>query len=215
MNPRALEHLLPADIADAVRSRDASAFHLLYGDTLLLLVRLVGDVPELVDGLESTAVRGRAAAPLKPATDSMAFHTVIELPGRGHPGAAPGAAHHETEPSTIAKRLTDGQHFAVPLRKRKDAEALYMDRISVGRARNKDLVLRHSSVSKSHAWFETDDAGAFYVTDAGSKNTTRLNGETLLPRVRTPVRPGDALRFGSIDCAVCSPGALWTAIRDS
>jgi predicted component of type VI protein secretion system len=87
-----------------------------------------------------------------------------------------------------------------------------MDRISVGRARNKDIVLRHQSVSKFHCWFEVDDVGAFYVTDAGSKNATKVNTKTLKARERTHVEPGDVIRFGSVESILCSPRVLWGAL---
>jgi pSer/pThr/pTyr-binding forkhead associated (FHA) protein len=87
-----------------------------------------------------------------------------------------------------------------------------MDRISVGRARNKDIVLRHQSVSKFHCWFEVDDAGAFYVTDAGSKNATKVNANSLKARERTRVEPGDVIRFGSVEAIMCAPRVLWAAL---
>jgi hypothetical protein len=138
----------------------------------------------------------------------MEFHTVVQTPSE-QPILAPRGTSAEAE---LAKRLGEGGHFIVPLRKRTGGDALYMDRISVGRARNKDIVLRHQSVSKFHCWFEVDDSGAFYVTDAGSKNSTKVNTTALKARERTRVEPGDVIRFGSVEAILCSPRVLWGAL---
>jgi hypothetical protein len=210
---RLFDHLEPAEIAEAATTRDQRGFLTLYGDTLLLLVRLRADDTELASGLGATAVRGNAGTPVKPAMGSMDFHTVIQTsPTTDLPRRIPDGKRQETEAAVLAKRLEEVPHFAVPLRKRSDADALYMDRISIGRARNKDIVLRHPSVSKFHCWFEMDESGAFYIADAGSKNSTRLNAVVLAPRERTRVEPGDSVRFGSVEGVVSSPRALWTAL---
>ena len=102
--------------------------------------------------------------------------------------------------------------MAVPVRKRVDSDVLFTGRISIGRARNKDIVLRHSSISKFHAWFEADESENLHVSDAGSTNLTHLNGKPIEARARTAVEPGDAIRFGSIETVVCSPGTFWTCL---
>ena len=87
-----------------------------------------------------------------------------------------------------------------------------MGRVSVGRAHNKDIVLRHSSVSKFHAWFEVEPE-CMYVSDAGSTNLTRVNDETIEPRTRVVVAPGDAVRFGALETVLCSPETLWSYLN--
>jgi hypothetical protein len=65
----------------------------------------------------------------------------------------------------------------------------WLGRISVGRAANNDVVIRHSSVSKLHAHFTSDarlsQAGdapmSVRITDVGSRNGTYLNGQALSP----------------------------------
>ena len=116
------------------------------------------------------------------------------------------------DPAALWRLLEKHPHFAVPVRKRADSDALFMGRISIGRARNKDIVLRHSSISKFHAWFEADESENLHVCDAGSTNLTHLNGKPLEARARTAVEPGDALRFGSIETVVCSPMTFWACL---
>jgi hypothetical protein len=211
MSTSSPEGVAPAEIVEAAVSRDISGFLTLYGDTLVLLVKIPPGDAELAMGLGATAVRGGNGTPVKPMAEPIEFHTVMQTGPSNLLRAAPRGS--KEDPKALTSHLSEGEHFAVPLRKRGDADALFMERISVGRARNKDVVLRHRSISKFHAWFEVDELGKFHVTDAGSKNLTRVNGETISPRVRTPVEAGSAIRFGSLDCVLGSPRALWSALR--
>jgi hypothetical protein len=125
---------------------------------------------------------------------------------------APRARRSEA-PLTTAKleaRISRAPHVAVALRKRFGAAKDFSDRISVGRALNNDIVLRHERVSKFHAWFECDEDDDFYVADAASRNGTSLNGEAVTDAL-TRIRPGDTLRFGGVEAAVCSAEIFWHA----
>jgi pSer/pThr/pTyr-binding forkhead associated (FHA) protein len=104
-------------------------------------------------------------------------------------------------------------HFALQLRKR--AGDAYADRISVGRARNKDVVLREESVSKFHAWFEMDEEGRFYLADAGSANGTRVAGRLLVPRELSPVAMGAVIEFGGVRATLCPGELLWRAFHQA
>lgn len=203
-----LDNVSPAEIVEAAATNELRGFLTLYGDTLLLVVRLRAGDTELASGLGAAMMHGAASVPVQP-VGSMEFHTVVQTPSEQPIMAARSGTAPETE---LARRLAEGGHFIVPLRKRTGGDALYMDRISVGRARNKDIVLRHQSVSKFHCWFEVDDTGAFYVTDAGSKNSTKVGVNVLAPRERTRVEPGDIIRFGSVEAVVCAPRVLWAAL---
>jgi hypothetical protein len=194
-----------------VASLEQSEFLALYGDSLLLLVHIRDADKDLAAGLSVTAVRGEANLPPEPL--SICTKTNID-PFEATPHS-PKPRPVETEIGVI-QLLASGRHFAVPLRKRITADNTHPNRVSLGRAPNKDIVLRHETVSKDHCWFEVDEGGSFFVTDAGSKNLTRLNGRPL-PDGPTFVRAGDTLRFGLIDAQVCSARTLWrvlgTAIR--
>lgn len=144
------------------------------------------------------------------AAEPMQFHTVVST-RQDSPNAQTRT--RPEDPDALVQLLREGHYFAIPLCKREESDAMSSDRISVGRARNKDLVLRHASVSKFHAWFHTEPNGEFRLTDAGSKNLTRVNGEPLPPREQKRIEPGDRLRFGSVECAVCSAEVLWSATR--
>lgn len=101
----------------------------------------------------------------------------------------------------------------MPLQKRDEGDAAFMDRISVGRAQNKDIVLRHPSVSKFHAWFEVDASQSVRVFDSGSTNRTQVNRRPIEPRTSVAVATGDLVQFGAVETVMCSPEMLWWCVN--
>ncbi|MFO0549375.1 MAG: FHA domain-containing protein [Polyangiaceae bacterium] len=88
----------------------------------------------------------------------------------------------------------------------------YADRISVGRARNSDIVLRHGSVSKLHAHFRYED-GTLSLTDVGSHNGTKLDGAALAPHRPQAVTLGCAVLFGRVHARVLSSAMAYENLR--
>lgn len=88
----------------------------------------------------------------------------------------------------------------------------YADRISIGRARNCDAVIRHKSVSKLHAHLRIAPNGGVTLTDLGSRVGTFVDTERLARDVPTSVRPGAHVRFGSVAGNVFDAPALWSAL---
>ena len=76
--------------------------------------------------------------------------------------------------------------------------------ITLGRTSNNDIVVPDVSISKFHAWFQRL-GDRVEVGDAGSKNGTAVNGETLPPRgarvlvKRRLGRGGSTTRRGRLD----------------
>lgn len=99
----------------------------------------------------------------------------------------------------------------VPIRKR--SEVSFLHHVSVGRARNHDIVLRHKSVSKFHAWFEITPEVRLFVKDCDSSNHTFVNEVRV--KDREEVRAGDTVRFGSVQTRVCTSEGLWRLMRSS
>ena len=207
-----LRNIVPAGLAEIAGSHDFTRFFLQYGNCLSLAVRVGEDDEQLASGLDGPPGRTASRASLT-GIRSMEFHTASQVAPRHFLRRATdiGGAGAELV-QRLADRLQEARHVIVPLRKREDSETVSAERISVGRATNKDIVLRHSSVSKFHAWFETDSNDTLYVTDAESKNATRVNGKALSPRERTRVEPGNVVLFGTIDTVVCSPDTLWAVL---
>ncbi len=88
----------------------------------------------------------------------------------------------------------------------------YADRISIGRARNCDVVLRHSSVSKLHAHVRHEADGSWLLIDSGSHNGTSVGNRGVLPESPAPLRSGDLVTFGAITVRCVDAGELHTVV---
>jgi hypothetical protein len=183
-----------------------------YGDTQFLLVKLSAGLETLEGGL--SAMQGSPLRRVQPSVRVMGFETQslsdeqlrsleLELPDPGQ---------EMVRIDRLRWLFRNERYHVLPLRKRTD-EATFLDRISIGRATNKDIVLRHATVSKFHAWMEMGDTGELCVADSDSTNGSMLNGKALAPRELTKVQPGDRLRFGSVECVTSEAGDFWRAIR--
>jgi len=205
----------PTVFIKQARGQGESAVSEAIGSPYVLLVKLSADAVDLGSGLVSTspliARKGAGEAGASP----MAFQTQ-----QGDLRSVLARVAEQREAKSRAAGFTlDGVPFdllteacfIVPLRKQAGSSGVMPDRITVGRTRNHDIMLRHSSVSKFHAWFEMAPSGALSLADAGSKNHTTINGD-LVGEQPVPVHIGARLRFGSVDVALCSTGALWKVL---
>jgi hypothetical protein len=200
---------MPREIVDSALTATQRKFLDLFGHAPILLVRVGSADSEVAGGLLATVPQKGESVAATPIVEPMEFETV-PAGSTFRTGDAARAAHEE--PVRLAGLLESVPFFAAPLRKRAGVDVAFQDRISVGRTVNKDIVLRHITVSKFHGWFEIDTEGGAYFTEAGSKNGTRINGKVLHPRERTAVDPGDTIRFGSVDVLSCSPAVFWEAV---
>jgi hypothetical protein len=88
----------------------------------------------------------------------------------------------------------------------------WSDRVMLGRAANNDIVFRHESVSKVHAYFQRGSEGSWQIYDAKSVNGTRVNGQSLPPSEGLAVESGAVLVFGTAVCELISSGELFEAL---
>jgi hypothetical protein len=202
--PRALEHLGPRSLVEDAAALDLREFLERYGDAHVLLVRIADDDTDLELGLAAGSSTPGAGVP-----EPLPFRTVLQKSTRTW--RFDSDQPRREDPAALWRLIEKDRYYAVSIRKRADADA-FMGRISLGRARNKDIVLRHTSISKFHAWFETDDSGGLHVCDAGSTNLTHVNGIPIEARARTAVEPGAALRFGSVETVVTTRATLWASL---
>lgn len=201
--------VLPSEVARSLLTRGQHTFAADYRDTLLLLVGVTLDSEVLVTLAANAADGGKHSfLPIRRLDYATEVHDRATLQALL---SAPAPA----KTRTVGATLREGPHFVVPLRKRALVDQMSADRISVGRATNKDIVLRDATISKSHAWFELHEGRDFSVADAGSTNYTWVNGEILEPRRPRSLAPGDLLRFGSITALLCTGEALWSAIHEA
>jgi hypothetical protein len=156
--------------------------------------------------------------------DGLAFRTVVRdldatlvgdkfsaAVGAGRAAKPWGQANAASEQAAdrIPPELLRVPCHVVPIRKRADGS--FLQHVSVGRARNHDIVLRHRSVSKFHAWFEIHDGARLLVKDSESRNHTFVDGQQVANRVE--VAPGQTVRFGSVEGRVCTAESLWHALH--
>ena len=84
--------------------------------------------------------------------------------------------------------------------------------VFVGRGSASDVVLKHHSVSKSHAWFEERE-GAWLLHDNRSRNGTFVNGVRVAEGATLPVRPGSVVTFGTMASHFLTPRDLAELVR--
>ncbi len=115
---------------------------------------------------------------------------------RPSPGAREGAA----DPGTLEASPApggEGPAAGTVLHVAKVLKTLFPSRITVGRAGDSDIVLGRNSVSKLHAFFTKDaQTGTYWLTDAGSRNGTRVNGNPIGSGQRVALSDGDRVSFG-------------------
>jgi hypothetical protein len=85
----------------------------------------------------------------------------------------------------------------------------YADLISIGRAKNCDIVLRHNSVSKLHAYLTVLGPELVKLVDSGSANGTTVNGNKAEPKMPLLLTPDDTVVFGEVSTRLVSPDALY------
>lgn len=71
--------------------------------------------------------------------------------------------------------------------------------VTLGRGPDNDLVIPHPTISRFHAYFSFTDDGRVALTDAGSRNGTRINGSRLKVKWTASLMPGDKLIFGELE----------------
>lgn len=85
----------------------------------------------------------------------------------------------------------------------------FLDRVSVGRAPNCDVIIQDPSVSKLHGYFCDITLEAAVFTDAKSANGTRVNGIIVPPGTSIAVQNGTHIIFGRIQCVFLAPGDVY------
>lgn len=174
----------------------------------MLLVMVDAADSELSLGLTASANRGDA--------DGLAFRTATreltatlsgDVSVRSVTRSSPAFGEQTAERMPLG--LARSTCFVVPICKR--SEVSFLHHVSVGRARNHDIVLRHRSVSKFHAWFEITQELRLFVKDCESSNHTFVNGTRVIDREE--VRPGDVLKFGTVEGRICTSEGLWRLMR--
>jgi hypothetical protein len=148
------------------------------------------------------------AKSLPPAEFAKRFPHLFFLHEERAPDGGPLAFHTEALPG---RRMNPaGTLRLLPVVKA--PESPYIDRVSIGRARNCDVVLRDASVSKLHAHVRSEGTG-WVLTDLGSHNGTKVAGVKLTPQQPVQLRPGAEVVFGSVAVRVADAIGVLAALR--
>lgn len=78
--------------------------------------------------------------------------------------------------------------------------------ISIGRIDENMLQIEDASVSSRHAIL-TLRGEDYVLTDIGSTNGTRVNGQDIAPDTEVPLKDGDLIRFGHVETIYASENA--------
>ena len=111
------------------------------------------------------------------------------------------------------RRLASGERLmpVMPIRK---VQTTFPSMITVGRAKNNDLCVPDTLVSKFHAFFVRRPDGQWTLADAGSANGTRIGDKELVPKgAAEVVRSGDKVRFGVTTFSFFDAVGLWSALH--
>jgi hypothetical protein len=147
----------------------------------------------------------------RPAFAAMFPHLFFVFRNDDGTSLPPPSFHTElASPEDSAPRALAGDMSFVPVAKSKASP--YSDRISIGRARNCDVVLRHASVSKLHAHVRHAEDGTWILTDKDSQNGTEVNGAKLAPGESVAIANGYVVVFGSLLCRVADGNDLHSLV---
>jgi hypothetical protein len=95
---------------------------------------------------------------------------------------------------------SQGTLLVLPLVKREDSP--YTDRVSIGRAPNCDVVVRHPSISKLHTHLRTLEDGTVVVVDVSGRNPTLVDGRRIDASAPPVLRSGMELRLGDVSATL-------------
>jgi hypothetical protein len=198
----------PRELILAARHRTLEDFAADCEAAYLLCIRIEDPSSELAIGLATQEPREQNRDGLGFRTVQRNVSSVVESIAALKRASQSSARAGSLRPS-LPREVLGSPRFVLPLRKR--SEAAFLKSVSVGRARNHDIVLRHRSVSKFHGSFDFDEQGRLFVRDANSSNHTFVNGQQLTePR---ELQAGDSVVFGSVEAHLCSTEDFWRTVH--
>ncbi len=114
--------------------------------------------------------------------------------------------------STVELKAEAARVRIAPLVKRADSNSFTM-MITLGRTDNNDVTLKHTMISKFHAYFR-QLGGSWTLSDAGSLNGTTIDGRRLPPERALPVRSGNRIVVGgAVAVQFLEPADLYDAVQ--
>ncbi|WP_437753777.1 FHA domain-containing protein [Sorangium sp. So ce1389] len=105
-------------------------------------------------------------------------------------------ARSRLEAAADVARSEQGEICVIPIEK--SPRNPYKDRISIGRARNCDIVIRHPSISKLHAHIRVHEDKSYTIIDLGSHNGTSIDARQLAPNVAERLGVDSVVVLGTV-----------------
>ena len=101
----------------------------------------------------------------------------------------------------------------IPVAKRPGGNP-FTNMITIGRAKNNDIIISATDMSKFHAYLSQDPStGNWTLTDSGSTNGSYLDGERLVPRESYPIDPGQSAFLASTQITLLQGSVLYNFVR--
>lgn len=103
----------------------------------------------------------------------------------------------ETNIEALTAKLDQDWKLGAVLELKKSSRNKFKKRITIGRAKNNDIVIRTSRISKLHAVFliAANKPGEFSLVDRGSTNGTFVNYKKLKKNKPVNLKSGDLISF--------------------
>ena len=176
-----------------------------------LLVRL-DEIDGVFHMMLAASTRPRTISSEFSAVEPMEFRTAMaELPAAARSTPPPAIEDDIHREMVQVSRLLHEPRFLVLMGRTVGSDGM-LGRLTVGRNRNHDIVLRDGSVSKLHAAIRIERDGHMTLRDMDSKNGTFINGEAINSDW-WDAYPGDTISFGTIQAQVCSPPVLYRVLH--
>ena len=119
-----------------------------------------------------------------------------------------------TQPGGLLQVPAAGDSWIFELRKDSTKKNPFVMGITLGRNENNDLVLRHSGISRFHAYFQREPkSGHWRLVDTGSKNGTWAAGLKLAPSQPRVLEALTELRVGDLQLTFYTPAAFAELLR--
>ena len=149
-------------------------------------------------------------------TGVISIGKLAEMKRRGK-ASIPPLEYAEDELIIESKVLEVGR-FIVELKKH--TRNAWADWISIGRAANNDLAIKHTTISKLHARIQveqiTDGAETItrhWLTDTDSTVGTVVNKKRLRDSTPHLIESGDGISFGNVECVFADAPRLFEELK--
>lgn len=90
----------------------------------------------------------------------------------------------------------------------------FIKKITVGRASIHDIILKDTSISKFHAYFQVDDNKDYYLVDNDSTNGTKINDKEISSSNFILLKDTDKISFSNMNFIFYKPSTLYDVLKE-